>query len=37
MTGENTPILVLKRTLGHVLKIPPLKKKLEFQDCEKSI
>ena len=26
MTGENTPFLVLKRMLGHSLKIPPLKK-----------
>ena len=35
MTEGNTPILVLKRMLGHFLKIPSLKKILEFQDRKK--
>ena len=35
MTEGNTPILVLKRMLGHFLKIPSLKKILEFQDWKK--
>ena len=35
MAGGNTPNLVLKRMQGHFLKIPPLKKLLEFQDWKK--
>ena len=31
-TGGNTPILVLKRMIGCFLKVPPLKKMLEFPD-----
>ena len=30
VTGGNTPNLVLKRMLGYFLKIPPLKKILQF-------
>ena len=30
VTGENTPNLVLKRMLRYFLKIPPLKKILQF-------
>ena len=30
VTGGNTPNLVLKRILGNFLKIPPLKKILQF-------
>ena len=32
VTGRNTPNLVLPRMQGHFLKIPSLKKILEFQD-----
>ena len=32
VTGSNTPNLVLKRMLGHFLKIPPVQKILEFQE-----
>ena len=35
MTGGNTLNLVLKRMLDHFLKILPLKKILEFQDCKR--
>ena len=35
MNCGNTLIIVLKRFLGHFLKIPPLKKILEFQDWKK--
>ena len=31
VTGGNTPIVVLKRMLGHFQKIPPFKKIFEFQ------
>ena len=30
VTGENTPNLILKRMLRYFLKIPPLKKILQF-------
>ena len=30
VAGGNTPIIVLKRMLGHFVKIPPLKNILEF-------
>ena len=32
----NAPILVLKRMLGHFLKIPPLKKRSEFHNWKKT-
>ena len=35
VTGGKTPNLVLKKMLKLFLKIQPLKKILEFQDCKK--
>ena len=35
VTDRNTPNLVLKRMLGHFLKIPQLKKIFEFSICKK--
>ena len=35
MSGGGTPNLVLKRMLEFFLKVPPLKKKLEFQNQKK--
>ena len=35
MTCENTPNLALKKMLQNFLKLPPLKKILEFQDWKK--
>ena len=32
VTARNKAIIVLKRMLGHFLKIPPFKQILEFQD-----
>ena len=35
VTGGNTLSLVLKRTVGHFLKIQPIKEILEFQDLKR--
>ena len=37
MSGEKTPNLVLKRMLELLLKVPPLKKMLEFQNQKKAM